>query len=90
MRAVAHFHPVLVQCQSTNDQLLYVLAFMLPTWPNAFDSWASTLQAEQNPKEEASKRNIKRHPSPLKLLVCVWFLACVCACAQSHPHASVI
>lgn len=25
MRTVAHFHPVLVQCQSTDYQLLYVL-----------------------------------------------------------------
>lgn len=61
---------------------------MPTTWPNAFDSWASTLQAAQNPKKEASKRNIKRHPSPLKLLVCVRFLACVCVLKVTHTLRS--
>lgn len=73
-----------VRAQIIGYCMFWGMAFMAPTWPNAFDLRASTLQAAQNPKDEASKRNIKRHPSPLKLLVCVWFPAFVCVLKVTH------
>lgn len=49
------------------------MAFMPPPWPNAFDMWAGTLWAVENPKEEAGKGKHKKTPKPCEAIsgVCV-------------------